>query len=81
MDANIPLKLRHKYGLVHVPSRSRVDRWYTTARTFIESGLPPEAAGRQAAREVFPYEAREIYVPDAESVEFLLSRGEADHPL
>jgi len=81
MDAQLPLALRKKYGLVHVPSRSRINRWCTGTRSGIESGLPPEAAGLQAAREVFPYEAREIYEPDAESVEQLLVREGSDHPL
>lgn len=78
MDADLPLELRRKYGLVHVPSRSRAERWCEAVTQGIETGLPPEAAGLQAARMVFPYEAREVYLPDAAPVRELIVRGSGD---
>ncbi len=74
MDDALPVALRRKYGLVHVPSRRKADQWLHEVRREIESGLPFEAAGLSAARSVFPYEAREIYASDVASVEQLLDR-------
>ncbi len=51
--------LKRKYSLVHVPSRHKADAWHAAARGLMADGLPPEAAGLQAARKVFPYECKE----------------------
>lgn len=81
MDAKLPLELRRKYGLVHVPSRTRVERWISVVHREIGLGVPAEAAGLQAAREVFPYEAREVHEADLARVAELLVRGDSEHPL
>lgn len=51
--------LKRKYSLVHVPSRHKAGRWIDEARRLAAEGTPPEAAGLQAARKVFPYECKE----------------------
>jgi hypothetical protein len=74
MKLDLPLRIRVKYGLVHVPSRHRTERWVRETREAIASGLPPEHAGLQSARHVFPYEAREVHAPDAIPVVDLIDR-------
>jgi len=69
----LPMAIRRKYGLVHVPRLSRCERWVETCRAHLTEGIPPERAGLLAAREVFPYEAREIFAPDAGAVTELLN--------
>lgn len=73
MRAQLPVALREKYSLVHVPSRHRVVRWCERATALIAEGLPPEHAGMRAAAEVFPYEARERPVAGAARVGDLLN--------
>lgn len=63
------MELKRKYGLVHVPSRHRQDRWLQRYRELLEEGEPPETAGLRAAREVFPYEARERNAPQLPSAQ------------
>jgi hypothetical protein len=60
MDTRLPVALREKYGLVHVPGQRRCRDWAERARTEREAGLPLEQAGLIAARAVFPYEAKSI---------------------
>ena len=81
MHTDLPLKLRAKYGLVHVPSRSRVDRWIRDTREAIRSGLPSERAGLQIAFRVFPYEARELHLADSPTVRDLIDRAAHEDPL
>ena len=81
MRVDLMLALRSKYGLVHVPSRARVERWIQGTRAAISAGLPPERAGLQTAFAVFPYEARELHLPDSPSVEEMIDRVENSDPL
>lgn len=73
MTAGTTMRLKAKYGLVHVPSSNKCYQWAREVRRNLSAGLPKEYAGQQAARTVFPYEAREDYPPDAVSVEEILS--------
>ena len=81
MRADLPLMLRSKYGLVHVPSRLRVERWVQDTREAIRMGLPSERAGLQVVLAIFPYEARELHVPDSPSVEEMIDRVGTEDPL
>ncbi len=76
MNPRLPILLRHKYGLVHVPSEKRCIRWRDTCRSEIDTGVPPEAAGLAAARGVFPYEAKGRVAPDGAPVSELLGMWE-----
>lgn len=57
------MELKRKYGLVHVPSRPRLERWLRRYEELRGEGEPSEIAGLRAAREIFPYEARERNTP------------------
>lgn len=57
MDPKLPVALREKYGLVHVPGGRRCSDWAARARSHLTEGLPAEHAGLLAAQGVFPYEA------------------------
>ena len=72
MDPQLPILLREKYGLVHVPGVRRCLRWVDRCRAEIAAGVPPESAGLTAARSTFPYEARERVIPGASTVTELL---------
>lgn len=75
------MDLKRKYGLVHVPNRHRLERWLSRFTELRREGEPPETAGLRAAREVFPYEAKERNAPElptAEAVATLLASMEAD---
>jgi hypothetical protein len=63
------MELKRKYGLVHVPSSERLERWIRRYRALRREGEPPETAGLRAAKEVFPYEARERNSPELPTVE------------
>ncbi len=67
------MQIKSKYGLVHVPSERKCLAWAAAVRENRAAGLPSEHAGLQAARSVFPYEARELYVPEAHSVEEIIA--------
>lgn len=72
------MELKRKYGLVHVPSHHRLERWVARYETLLGEGEPPESAGLRAAKEVFPYECKERNAPDlptAEEVAALLTDG------
>lgn len=71
------MELKRKYGLVHVPSRHRQERWLTRYRELRKEGDPPETAGLRAAREVFPYEARERNSPELPSAQLVAEALEA----
>lgn len=71
-SARLAIALRTKYGLVHVPNSRRCVQWVAAARAHLALGEPEEHSGWMAAREVFPYEAREVLRPDALSVSELL---------
>lgn len=76
METGMPVALREKYGLVHVPGPRRCRDWAARTRREIEGGLPYEHAGFQAARAVFPYEAREIPLAGTVAVGDLLAMAE-----
>jgi len=63
------MELKRKYGLVHVPNKHRQERWLQRYRALREEGEPPETAGLRAAKEVFPYEARERNAPELPSAD------------
>lgn len=71
IPTTLPMELRRKYGLVHVPRIERCRLRLESTRLHLEE-LPSEHAGLRAAREVFPYEARELVVPEALPVSSLL---------
>lgn len=73
MNPRLPVTLRHKYGLVHVPAAQRCQSWVIAVQRLLDEGLPPEHAGLQAAHAIFPYEAREVVRPDAHSVPEILA--------
>ncbi|MFW5828040.1 MAG: hypothetical protein ACOCU4_08105 [Alkalispirochaeta sp.] len=73
MDTRLPIALREKYGLVHVPGQRRCHDWATHARNEREAGLPVEQAGLTAAHVVFPYEAASVPRSGSPSVEELLT--------
>ena len=68
---NGQMELKRKYGLVHVPNRHRLERWLRRYEELRDEGEPPETAGIRAAREVFPYEARERNAPDLPTAELV----------
>lgn len=69
----VQMALRAKYRLVHVPSLRRVEDWAAATLAAIAEGMPREAAGLQAARVVFPYEAARQASPDAPAVDEILA--------
>lgn len=73
MKTGTTMQIKTKYGLVHVPSAHKCRSWAREVRRNRAGGLPPEHAGLQAARTVFPYEAREQFAPEAVSVEDILA--------
>ncbi|TVR66215.1 MAG: hypothetical protein EA427_16545 [Spirochaetaceae bacterium] len=77
MEHGTSMQIKTKYALVHVPSARKCRSWAREVRRNRAAGLPPEHAGMQAARTVFPYEAREHYPPEALPVEEILAGIEA----
>jgi hypothetical protein len=73
----VRLLLKSKYGLVHVPSVHKTRRWIEEARAHITAGQPPEQAGIQAARSVFPYEFKPYNIHAAAAVEEILEQFDA----
>lgn len=78
MDARLPIALREKYLLVHVPSRRRCIQWADRCGREIANGVPMESAGIAAARATFPYEAKERPNPAGSEVETLLAYARED---
>ncbi len=75
---NVSMALKVKYGLVHVPSHRKCRSWVREVIVHRAAGLPPEQAGQQAAQRVFPYEARELHLPDAMPVPDILELAESE---
>ena len=75
VSTSLPMELRRKYGLVHVPRTEKCRQWLQSCRTLCDE-LPPEHAGLRAAREVFPYEAREVIDPESRRVLELLDMAD-----
>ena len=63
------MELKRKYGLVHVPNHHRLEAWLHRYRALLGEGEPPEIAGWRAAKELFPYEAKERRAPDLPTAE------------
>lgn len=79
MNPQLPIALREKYRLVHVPGHRRCHQWLEAVAARIDEGIPTEQAGLMAAQEIFPYEAGRAALPDAMAVDELLRyRGEDD---
>ncbi len=70
------MAIKVKYGLVHVPSQRKCRSWIREVAVHRGAGLPPEHAGWQAARRVFPYEARQLHDPAASAVTEILTLAE-----
>jgi hypothetical protein len=70
--------LKKKYGLVHVPSVHKAERWLEEARSRISSGQPPEQAGTSAAHQVFPYEFKPYNIHNAASVGDILAESDSE---
>lgn len=77
-QVNVSMALKVKYGLVHVPSQRKCRSWVREVTVHRAAGLPPEQAGQQAAHRVFPYEARELHLPDAVPVPELLTLAQKE---
>ena len=67
------LLLKQKYGLVHVPSRHKAEKWAGRVRDLIEQGYSGEQAGMEAATQVFTYEYKEVYARSGAPVFDILS--------
>jgi hypothetical protein len=70
----LSLRLKEKYGLVHVPNPRKAERWCELTRRRIAEGAPPEEAGIEAARRIFTYEYKRYGVYAGVPVEQLLGR-------
>jgi hypothetical protein len=72
----LALLLKEKYGLVHVPSPKKAERWLSQTSSRINEGAPPEAAGIEAARGIFTHEFKPHAVYAGRPVEEILAAGE-----
>ena len=67
------LLLKQKYGLVHVPSRHKVEKWAERVRNLMQQGYTEEQAGMEAAKLIFTYEYKEVYSRSGASVGDILN--------
>jgi hypothetical protein len=58
--------LKQKYRLVHVPREEKARAWEEAVRAQLSGGADADAAGRAAARQLFPYEFRGHAAPESE---------------
>ncbi|MFW5711993.1 MAG: hypothetical protein ACOCZA_08585 [Spirochaetota bacterium] len=65
--------LKGKYGLAHVPSRHKAERWAERVRVLMETGYSDEQAGMEAAKQIFTYEYKEVYARSGARVVDILS--------
>ncbi len=77
MNPKLPIALREKYRLVHVPGHRRCHDWVQAVAARIAQGIPAEQAGLMGAQEVFPYEAGRSARSQSTPVDELLRYGEA----
>ncbi len=67
------LLLKQKYGLAHVPSRHKAEKWAARVRELIADGYSDEQAGMEAAGQIFSYEYKEVYARSGAPVGEILS--------
>ena len=67
------LLLKQKYGLVHVPSRHKVEKWAEQVRKLMQQGYTEEQAGMEAAKLIFTYEYKEVYSRSGASVSDIMN--------
>lgn len=60
--------LKEKYGLAHVPSRHKAEKWARRVDHLVQQGYSEEQAGMESAKLVFSYEYKEVYVPSGAAV-------------
>ncbi|MFP4067497.1 MAG: hypothetical protein ACLFM5_01875 [Spirochaetaceae bacterium] len=77
MNDRVRLLIKSKYGLVHVPSAHKVQRWLEETRGRMAAGEPPEQAGRSGAECVFPYEFKPYNIHGAAPVKDILDAAGA----
>ena len=65
--------LKEKYGLAHVPSRHKAGKWAHRVGILLEQGYSEEQAGMEAAKQVFSYEYKEVYVHSGAAVGDILA--------
>jgi len=67
------LLLKQKYGLAHVPSRHKAEKWARRVRELMKQGYSDEQAGMEAAKQIFTYEYKEVYARSGARVDDILS--------
>ncbi|MCF7915450.1 MAG: hypothetical protein K9L66_09815 [Spirochaetaceae bacterium] len=65
--------LKEKYGLAHIPSRHKAEKWAHRVGVLLQQGYSEEQAGMEAAKQVFSYEYKEVYVRSGASVSDILA--------
>ena len=65
--------LKEKYGLAHVPSRHKAEKWAYRVSSLLQQGYSEEQAGMESAKQVFSYEYKEVYVPSGAAVGDILA--------
>jgi len=65
--------LKEKYGLAHVPSRHKAEKWAHRVGLLLKQGYSEEQAGMEAAKQVFSYEYKEVYVRSGAAVSDILT--------
>ncbi len=70
--ADIGQSLKIKYGLRDRATPEQIRRWEALVRQYLDRGVPPEDAGRAAAKDVFPDFQKYFYKSEADTLEALL---------
>lgn len=70
--ANISHRLMIKYGLRGGPSQALADQWLALVDALVRQGVDSEAAGHQAARQLFPDYNTHFYASEADTITSLL---------
>ncbi len=66
--------IKEKYGLAHIPSRHKMEKWAELVHNLMKQGYTAEQAGMEAARRIFTYEYKEVYVRSGATVREILSK-------
>ncbi|MFO7729504.1 MAG: hypothetical protein R6V86_01935 [Spirochaetia bacterium] len=65
--------IKEKYGLAHVPSLHKAGKWAKRVSVLLQQGYSEEQAGMEAAKQVFSYEYKEVYVRSGAVVSDILA--------
>jgi len=65
--------LKKKYGLAHVPSRHKAEKWADRVHGLMGQGYSEEQAGMESAKQIFSYEYKEVYARSGAAVHIILS--------